>query len=122
MPYLVKKQFRISNNDIANSSRLEDETPNPKAAHFHHNKSGIEGHVKIDPMVEQTRNLSSWNDHIGDMKGAYRNRPLRCFAYVMDGGTCIRANTLHAYVELNRHVIYIENGEKSSFIKICTFP
>ena len=36
----------------------------------------------------QLQNLSFWNDHIGDMKESYRNRPLRCFAYIIEGGTC----------------------------------
>ena len=46
-------------------------------------------------MALQAQALSSWNDHSGDMKGAYRNRLLRCYAFVMDrAGTCIRANNL----------------------------
>ena len=34
------------------------------------------------------------------------NRPLRCYAYVMDKGqgTCLRANNLYSYMELNRNV------------------
>ena len=50
------------------------------------------------------QNFSSWNDHSGALKPAYMNRPMRCYAYVMDkgNGICLRANNLHSYVELNK--------------------
>ena len=55
-------------------------------------------------MEEQKRQLSSWNDHIGDMQASYHDRTLKCFAYVLDGGTCLRGNTMQAYAELNRQI------------------
>jgi hypothetical protein len=51
--------------------------------------------MRKDELTLQVQALSSWNDHTGDLKGAYRNRSLRCYAFVMDrAGTCIRANNL----------------------------
>ena len=57
-------------------------------------------------MISQVQDFSSWNDHSGALKSAYMNRPLRCYAYVMDKGQgmCLRANNLYSYVELNRKV------------------
>jgi hypothetical protein len=102
MPYLVKKQFSRLNTINVRKVTEPEETPNPKAVQA--KPGGLESFLKVDEMGEQARNLSSWNDHIGDMKGAYRNRALRCYAYVMDGGTCLRANTMQAYCELNRQI------------------
>ena len=57
-------------------------------------------------MILQAQDFSSWNDHSGALKPAYMNRPLRCYAYIMDKdqGICLRANNLHSYIELNRRV------------------
>ena len=57
-------------------------------------------------MISLAQDFSSWNDHSGALKPAYMNRPLRCYAYVMDKGQgiCLRANNLHSYMELNRKV------------------
>ena len=65
---------------------------------------GLESFAQHDRMDQQKLNLSSWNDHQGDMKGPYQNRSLKCFAYVLEGGTCLRANTMQAYTELNRQI------------------
>ena len=100
MPYLIKKQFSKTNKVI--QSIPEEETPNSK--NDHQDKKSIEDYITKDDLKNQTHHLSSWNDHIGDMKDAYRKRYLKCFAYVMDGGTCIRANTMQAYCELNHKI------------------
>jgi hypothetical protein len=48
---------------------------------------------------------SSWNDHSGDLKSAYRDRNLRCYAFVIDrAGTCIRANTLVNFLIKNSQI------------------
>lgn len=110
MPYLVRKQFsKTMNNDHLNGGTFPEdenaETPNPKAVP----KTGLESFVTMDKMAEQTRDLSSWNDHIGDLKDAYRGRPLRCYAYIMEGGTCMRANNMYTYCELNRRMTSLLN-------------
>lgn len=56
----------------------------------------------IEKLSQDAQMLSNWNDHSGDLSGAYHQRQLRCYAYVMDTGICIRANNLYAYCELNR--------------------
>ena len=94
---MVKKQFSKTN--TIQQTPSEDETPNPKAQN---DRKTIEDYITNNS--NQSQNLSCWNDHIGDMKDSYRNRPLRCFAYIMEGGTCMRANTMQAYCELNRQI------------------
>jgi translation initiation factor eIF-2B subunit gamma len=55
-------------------------------------------------MVDQAQRLSFWNDHTGDLKDAYYNRPLRCYAFVQETGSCFRANTLYSFCEINRQI------------------
>ena len=55
-------------------------------------------------MSELAQTLSSWNDHVGDLKDAYRGRPLRCFAYIVESGTCIRTNNIYSYCDANRQI------------------
>ena len=100
LPYLIKKQFSKTN--FIEDTEIEDETTlNMK---IETERMGIESYAIHDRLDQQKLNLSSWNDHQGDMKGPYRNRSLKCFAYVSEGGTCLRANTMQAYVELNRQI------------------
>lgn len=109
IPYLVKKQFSINSNQIGKSVSNEvDDTPNPRL-HLQNREAtskGVANFVTEDPMISQAQDFSSWNDHSGALKPAYMNRPLRCYAYVMDKGQgiCLRANNLHSYMELNRKV------------------
>ena len=56
----------------------------------------------MDEMSDRAQKLSCWNDHVGDLEEAYHGKKLRCFAYIMDGGSCLRANNLYSYCELNR--------------------
>jgi len=53
---------------------------------------------------ERVLNLSSFNDHWGDMQPAYQNDRIRCFAYVAQDEYGIRVNTLQAYATINREV------------------
>ncbi len=103
MPYLVRKQFKKIDPDAL--PQQDDETASPNPKNFEDgNKRVIDDFIRVDEMKRQIQELSSWNDHVGDLKDAYRNRPLRCYAYVMEGGTCLRANNMHTYVELNRQI------------------
>ena len=41
----------------------------------------------------------------GDVHGGcHDNDDMRCYAYVMEGGICVRSNTLVTYCEANRQV------------------
>ena len=57
-------------------------------------------------MISTVQDFSSWNDHSASLKSAYMDRPLRCYGFLIDKGQgiCLRANTLHAYIELNRKI------------------
>lgn len=103
LPYLVRRQFhRLRENKTEQFNEVE--TPNPKVTANDHD---LENYLHKDErqMVLQAQALSSWNDHTGDLKDAYRNRLLRVYAFVMDrGGTCIRVNNLVSYCEVNRQI------------------
>ncbi len=59
-------------------------------------------------MNSLAQSLSCWNDHSGDLSPAFHGHPLRCHAFVTQGGVlCTRANNLHAYVDLNRQAARI---------------
>jgi len=97
LPYLVKKQFSKANIFKHNDNEEEEGLG---AAEI-----GFESFIKTDDLQEQKQQLSSWNDHSGDLKEAYHGRMLRCFAYVIDGsGTCLRCNTMQSYWELNQQI------------------
>ena len=57
-------------------------------------------------MTSNVQDFSSWNDHSSALKSAYMDRPLRCYGYLIDKGQgiCLRANNLHAFIELNRKI------------------
>ena len=57
-------------------------------------------------MISNVQEFSSWNDHSSSLKSAYMDRPLRCYGFIIDKGQgiCLRANNLHAYIELNRKI------------------
>ena len=57
-------------------------------------------------MISTVQDFSSWNDHSSSLKSAYMDRPLRCYGFLIDKGQgiCLRANNLHAYIELNRKI------------------
>ena len=70
-----------------------------------------------DEMIKKARDLSSWNDHHGDMADCYHNSMIRCYAFTLSGGFCLRANSLVTYCEANRQVC-ISNFPKSLIISI----
>jgi hypothetical protein len=58
-----------------------------------------------DTLVHMIRELSSYNDHTGDMKPAYHGDPIRCYAFLAPSDKFgIRANTVAAYCDINRRV------------------
>ena len=50
------------------------------------------------------QDLSTWNDHQGDMDECYHGNKIRCYAYTSKGGLCVRTNTIALYCETNRQV------------------
>ena len=96
----MKKQFSRANKTVPtedDEDQLEDEEQNQE-------KSGLQDFIKSDEMNDRKTNLSSWNDHHDSLSGAYHHRSLKLYAYVIDGGTCIRANTMQSYWELNQQI------------------
>lgn len=83
---------------------MSDLKNNPDKSLHSEDPQDIFSYIRTDPMADKSQELSTWNDHFGDLKGAYRNRPLRVYAHVMDTGICLRANNLYAYCELNRQI------------------
>lgn len=53
---------------------------------------------------QRVREMSQWNDHRGNLLGPYQDHSIRCYAYVMKDGFCLRANTIASFCELNRQV------------------
>jgi len=105
IPYLVKKQFSVTSKDIIKCDNLEvDDTPNPKLNNL--NGDAVSDFIGRDDMISNVQDFSSWNDHSSSLKSAYMDRPLRCYGFLMDKGQgiCLRANNLHAYIELNRKI------------------
>nr|AMH84307.1 ascarylose A [Monochamus alternatus] len=59
-----------------------------------------------DELDLEIRNASSYNDHIGDVRPAYHNDSIRCFAYIPPKDTFgIRVNTLPSYWSVNAKII-----------------
>lgn len=57
-----------------------------------------------DEYAADIRDLSSWNDHHGDMADCYHGDKIRCYGYIQEGGLCLRTNTVSSYSEANRQV------------------
>lgn len=108
LPYLVKKQF--SKNAIvepvaAAKRNLQDETPNAKLEAKNEDSKGIDDYLEcLERTHLEAESLSSWNPKPGDLQSSYKDRILRCYAYVVDqgAGICARVNTLQNLVDLNK--------------------
>ncbi|KAL6490222.1 hypothetical protein MHYP_G00005670 [Metynnis hypsauchen] len=98
VPYLVRKQFTK-----ALSSQRDDEHTDQNLKRKDANASlEILSSSKDEALLQLACERSCWNDHRGDMSEAYHGGQLRCYAHIMEDGTCYRVNTLAAYVEANR--------------------
>lgn len=61
--------------------------------------------AKEDDLELAIRSVSSHNDHIGDLRPAYHDDSIRCFAYIPPKGTFgVRVNTLPSYWSVNAKV------------------
>jgi len=74
--------------------------------------SDLASFLPIDEMRDRITELSSWTDHPGqDLEPAYHGRRLRCYAHLAEQGAglaCIRANNLHAYMDLTRQATKVQ--------------
>ncbi|KPP62982.1 Translation initiation factor eIF-2B subunit gamma-like [Scleropages formosus] len=98
VPCLVRKQF-----SKFSSLQKNKEEPNQNMKKKDANTNS-ENHIASadDDLLELALNRSCWNDHRGDMCGAYHGGKLRCYVHIMEEGMCYRVNTLAAYIEANR--------------------
>nr|ACO15326.1 Translation initiation factor eIF-2B subunit gamma [Caligus clemensi] len=96
-PYLVKKQFSSKTriNEKKEDTILSDENLDKP--------TGISNFMQLDEMIQQAQSLSNWNDNLGDLSNAYRDRGLRCYAHVSDEAI-YRVNNLPTYCAVNRNI------------------
>lgn len=57
--------------------------------------------AKEDDVTTYTRELSSWSGTLTDID---HSNIIRCHAFIMDSGTCLRMNIIPLYMEANRQV------------------
>lgn len=71
-------------------------------------------------MSEEIQEMSSWIDHHGDMEECFHGSKIRCYAYIVNGGLCVRTNTIGTYCETNKQVsnTHIPGHYKHSIITI----
>lgn len=108
IPHLIKKQFH---QQCAKNSK---ETPETNASVISlDTREDIYSYAKEDSLLQMVRELSSWNDHVGDMDSCYHGNTIRCYAYLDDGAFCIRANTVASYFEANKQILKRGGAYKS---------
>lgn len=96
IPHLVKKQF---------SRRKKKDLPNPNESVISEEvKTDIFSHIPENTMTDLIRETSSWIDHTGDMDDCFHGDKIRCYAYRVTGGLCVRTNTVATYCETNRQI------------------
>ncbi|CAH1772663.1 unnamed protein product [Owenia fusiformis] len=100
IPYLVRKQF--------SKPKPKDTDPENSMVHTEAESGGIKkdiyDYVKEDDLTSLVHEMSTWNDHRGDMDDCYHGNKIRCYTHIMNEGICIRANTLATFCEVNRMV------------------
>lgn len=94
IPYLVNKQFQKheKENTAVSGSPVQDSA---------NSKIDIYDFAKEDDVMLYTRELSSWSGTLTDID---HHNVIRCHAYVMESGTCLRTNTVPLYMEANRQI------------------
>ncbi|XP_020608037.1 translation initiation factor eIF-2B subunit gamma-like [Orbicella faveolata] len=97
IPYLVNKQFQKHKklNDIISESI---DTSVQESSNI---KLDIHDFAKEDDIMSYTREMSSWSGTLTDVD---HTNSIRCHAYVMESGVCLRTNTVPLYMEANRQV------------------
>ncbi|XP_060565446.1 translation initiation factor eIF-2B subunit gamma-like [Ruditapes philippinarum] len=96
IPHLVKKQFaRRKKKDIPNTNEsiISEDV-----------KSDILSYIPENDMSGVIQDMSTWIDHTGDMEDCFHGDKIRCYAYTVTGGLCVRTNTVATYCETNRQI------------------
>ncbi|KAL7299153.1 hypothetical protein TKK_0007752 [Trichogramma kaykai] len=89
LPYIVRKQ--MSNPQQEEEKSME----NPENNVFKYAcKPKNEKKTDFEKCV---RDWSSYNDHKNSLDNAYHDDIIRCYAHIIQGKTCIRANTVQTY-------------------------
>ncbi|KAI0207617.1 Translation initiation factor eIF-2B subunit gamma [Lamellibrachia satsuma] len=88
MPHLVRKQFshKVVKQDNSSGEMSKKEF----------------GDSSENDFTNLALEMSVWNSHKDNVHDCSHDDDIRCFAYIMDGGMCIRTNTLVTYCEANR--------------------
>ncbi|KAM4721242.1 translation initiation factor eIF2B subunit gamma [Rhinophrynus dorsalis] len=98
VPYLVKKQFSAAASSLQKKREQEhDESRETKP-------QDIYSFITQDELLDTALDMSSWNDHRGDMREPYHGSRLRCYVHVAGNELCCRVNSLAMYIEANRQV------------------
>lgn len=98
IPYFVKKQFKRSQPSIPPKSDDDAEDVKEK-------QKDIYSFTEADELRKVVNRLSSWRapTHYWGEKECEDDR-IGCYAFISQGGFCIRANTMAAYCEANRQI------------------
>lgn len=97
VPHLVRKQF--------SKTKVKDRLPQTNQSVISENqKMDILKFSTEDEYAADIRDMSSWNDHHGDMADCYHGDKIRCYGYIQEGGLCLRTNTVSSYSEANRQI------------------
>jgi len=98
LPHIIRKQF-------SKPKTVEKEKPEGNMSVL-----SVSMHTDIFTFAQEDmtslklRELSLWNDHLGDSSPSYHNDNIRCYAHVVTDMFCMRGNTLAGFCELNRQL------------------
>ncbi|XP_058959487.2 translation initiation factor eIF2B subunit gamma-like [Pocillopora verrucosa] len=111
IPFLVNKQFQ--KNKKAN--KVDPKSVSTVVEEFSSIRPDIYDFAKEDDIMSYTRQLSSWSGTLTDID---HSNSIRCHAYVMENGICLRTNTIPLYVEANRQIPKLLPGFTSKEITL----
>ncbi|KAM4641377.1 translation initiation factor eIF2B subunit gamma [Discoglossus pictus] len=95
VPYLVRKQFSKAMSSKQKEDQGHDGNKDTKS-------KDIYSFISEDLLLDTALDMSSWNDHRGDMLEPYHGSRLRCYVHVAGEKMCYRVNSLAMYIEANR--------------------
>ena len=96
IPHLVKKQF---------TKRKKADLPHTtESVTSQEVQTDILSYISEPSLSEEIKAMSSWIDHRGDMEECFHGSKIRCYAHIVNGGLCVRTNTVGTYCETNRQI------------------
>ena len=113
LPSLVRKQFRTQIKSTPNKSSLN---PSSIASGFH--PRHVFDFIEISDIELGLQKLEPNSDELNDeslkrqMPNSYPESKVKCFAYRLEDGYCVRANTLYGYCEANRILLRQNSSDK----------